>query len=373
MKRSSRWQGSWVIAAGVLVGCVGCASESSPSRQSQSNVFGTAGSFATAGVTGTAAANGGTAGVVASTAGIGGTAGSFAGASGAAGWTGIAGSDGLAGAGGVAGAGGSAGMDGAAGIDGAAGAAAGAGGSDGNVVAKQSAGCGIASPPAGGTIDVDVNGTQRQYIVELPTGYDKTHPYRLIFAFHYLNGTASGIRSGGYYGLQSRAENSAIFVAPQGIDNAWPNTGGRDVAFTQVMLDYLRANYCIDQERIFSVGFSYGAIMSNTVGCVFGDVFRAIAPMAGSGPRSTTTCKGQIAVWLSHGTSDTTVSFSSGEASRDHWVEANHCTSTTTAVGSCVAYEGCDAGYPVHWCEFSGGHTRPSFAPDAIWSFFEQF
>jgi hypothetical protein len=44
-----------------------------------------------------------------------------------------------------------------------------------------------------------------------------------------------------------------------------------------------------------------------------------------------------------------------------------------TTVGSCVAYQGCDDGHPVHWCQYSGGHTRPSFVPDAIWAFFEQF
>jgi hypothetical protein len=44
-------------------------------------------------------------------------------------------------------------------------------------------------------------------------------------------------RAARLYGLQSRADDTAIFVAPQGIGNAWPNTGGRDVAFTQKMLD----------------------------------------------------------------------------------------------------------------------------------------
>ena len=38
---------------------------------------------------------------------------------------------------------------------------------------------------------------------------------------------------------------------------------------------------------------SYGGIMSNTVGCALGDDFRAIAPMAGSGPRGN--CVGKVA------------------------------------------------------------------------------
>jgi hypothetical protein len=31
------------------------------------------------------------------------------------------------------------------------------------------------------------------------------------------------------------------------------------------------------------------------------------------------------------------------------------------------------AGYPVTWCEFSGGHMPWSPAPDALWAFFSQF
>jgi len=69
------------------------------------------------------------------------------------------------------------------------------------------------------------------------------------------------------------------------------------------------------------------------------------------------------------------VQFSSGEGSRDHWVEANHCDATTMPVGTdgCLAYDGCDDGMPVTWCEFDGGHTVPSFASADIWAFFSQF
>jgi hypothetical protein len=30
-------------------------------------------------------------------------------------------------------------------------------------------------------------------------------------------------------------------------------------------------------------------------------------------------------------------------------------------------------GYPVHFCEFQGGHMVPSFAAQGIWAFFDQF
>jgi len=318
-----------------------------------------------------------------------------AGLGGAAGGVGVAGSTGT-GTGGV----GAGGMGGSA-DPGAAGttppvAQAGSdapgmqGGSSAGPPPAGSTGCGAMDYPAEGMQTLDVDGTTREFIVALPDGYDPNTPYKLIFAWHGLGGTAMQVAGGGfagfgYYGLESRAAGTAIFVAGQGLDTSnsvgsgpgWDNMGGRDVAFTVAMLAHMRASYCIDDARIFSVGMSYGGIMSNTVGCALGEDFRAIAPMSGLGPSAFggPACVGQVAAWLSHGNMDNVVAFSSGQGSRDHWVAANHCDTTPGApdANGCVAYPGCDDGYPVTWCEFDGGHTVPSFAGDAIWQFFSQF
>jgi polyhydroxybutyrate depolymerase len=72
-----------------------------------------------------------------------------------------------------------------------------------------------------------------------------------------------------------------------------------------------------------------------------------------------------------HGSADTTVNVSSGEASRDHWLKANHCGTTTTPMepSPCVLYQGCDPGYPVAWCLHSGGHQiNSTFFGPAIWN-----
>jgi poly(3-hydroxybutyrate) depolymerase len=235
---------------------------------------------------------------------------------------------------------------------------------------------------------IDVDGTARTYIVKFPTGYDAKKPLKLVFAWHGLGGTAEQIATGygfggaaAFYGLETRSMGSTIFVAGQGLEAGggagWPNMGGRDVAFVRKMLDWLKSNYCIDESRIFSVGMSYGGIMSNTVGCALGDVFRAIAPIAGMGPAQFggAQCTGQVAAWIAHGNTDAVIQYSAGQASRDHWVKANNCEMTSTMVGpdKCIAYEGCDDGHPVHWCEFDGGHTVPMFSGEAIWKFFSQF
>jgi polyhydroxybutyrate depolymerase len=250
--------------------------------------------------------------------------------------------------------------------------------------AKPSAGCGATAPPAGDAT-IDVMSKSREYILTLPKTYDPAKPYKLVFAWHGLGGTAAQIAKG-YYGLQTQANDSTIFVAGQGLQTSnsvgsgpgWANVGGEDVAFVKALYALLQSQLCIDENRVFSVGMSYGGIMSDTLGCQMGDVFRAIAPMSGSGPGyggRGPTCVGDVAVWMSHGDNDTTVPTASGEASRDYWAMANHCQMQTAPVdpSPCVAYVGCDPGRPVTWCEFAGGHTIPPFASKAIWTFFSQF
>jgi predicted esterase len=187
---------------------------------------------------------------------------------------------------------GSGGMQGSGGTIGAAGSGGAAPPVGDAGPGAMSMGCGAANPAPSGMQMLDVDGMQRMFLVSVPDNYDANKPYKLIFAWHGLGGTAMRIQSGGFYGLKQKAMNSVIFVAAQGLDTSnqvgsgpgWDNMGGRDVKFTSAMLEYMRTTYCIDNERIFSVGMSYGGIMSNTVGCALGDDFRAIAPMSGAGP-----------------------------------------------------------------------------------------
>jgi poly(3-hydroxybutyrate) depolymerase len=228
-----------------------------------------------------------------------------------------------------------------------------------------------------------VSGVSRTYIVKLPSTYDANTPYRLIFAWHHLTGNAAGIARGNYYGMDTPAyaNGRAIFIAPEGSDTGngdlgWPDKNGADMAFARALLDWVKANLCIDTSRIFSTGWSYGGMFSEKLGCQLPDVFRAIAPMSAQLTGSTSSCvKHNIAAWISHGDMDATVSLSSGIAARDYFLTLNHCTMTSapTTPSPCVEYSGCDSGYPVHWCQFSGGHMTPSFATAGIWPFFSQF
>jgi poly(3-hydroxybutyrate) depolymerase len=285
---------------------------------------------------------------------------------------------GTAGTGGVGGSSGTSTTGGAgASTGGATGGGAGTGGGSGGL----SAGCGTPTTLTSARASIDVSGTMREYVLKIPADYDPSKPYKLIFGWHWRGGVANDVVSGQiiggpYYGLESRAAGSAIFVAPEGIDMGWANTGGRDIAFLKAMLARFNAGLCIDQARIFSTGFSYGGMMSDAIGCEMADVFRAIAPMSGafySGCNEPN--MHPIALWLAHGDNDTVVPLANGQEARDKFLERNGCGTTTTPTepSPCVSYGGCMDGYPVVYCEFSGGHTPASFGPNAIWSFFNQF
>jgi poly(3-hydroxybutyrate) depolymerase len=247
-----------------------------------------------------------------------------------------------------------------------------------------SAGCGADSPPPSGSLTIDVSGVRRKYTVKVPSSYDASRPYRLVFAWHSLGGTATQVASG-FYGLEERSMDSAIFIAGQGLPGtgaqsglaSWSNRNDGDISFTRELLEWAKATYCIDTKRVFSIGMSNGGMMSNIVGCELGDSIRAIAAMSGGGPRGYTmkACTGQVAVWIAHGNRDTNVPLSYGKMSRDYWRGANNCGTASVAAtaDSCLEYQDCDPGFPVQFCEFDGGHTLPSFTAEAAWKFFEQF
>jgi poly(3-hydroxybutyrate) depolymerase len=259
-----------------------------------------------------------------------------------------------------------------------------------------SPGCGKARSLQNGRINLSVNGLNRSYILRVPDNYNNQNPYRLIIGYHWLNGDATQVANGGngsatetpYYGLWNLAQNSTIFIAPEGIDKGWANSGGRDIAFTDAILNQIQSNFCIDKSRIFATGFSYGAGMSNAIACARANVFRGVALYAGA---QLSGCDGgtlPIAYFATHGLDDTVLSIAQGRSLRDRAVRNNRCTAQNPlepARGSgthiCTSYQGCTAGYPVRWCAFDGGHwpsqhdagQAESWIPQEAWKFISQF
>ncbi|MEV1159902.1 cellulose binding domain-containing protein [Micromonospora chokoriensis] len=254
------------------------------------------------------------------------------------------------------------------------------------------AGCGKAPTLASGTRTIQSSGQSRTYNLRIPDGYDRNRPYRLIFGFHWLNGSANNVTSAGYYGLQPLSNNSAIFVAPQGLNAGWANTNGRDLTLFDDISRQVENDLCVDTTQRFALGWSYGGAMSYAVACARPTVIRAVTVISGA---NLSGCNGgtqPVAYFGIHGTFDSVLNISQGRQLRDTFVRNNGCTAQSPREPSrgslthiTTAYSGCRAGYPVQWAAFDGDHTPSpvdgsgspndsrTWTSGEIWRFFSQF
>jgi len=269
----------------------------------------------------------------------------------------------------------------------------------------KTAGCGAPSWPTNKTYTISVSGMSRAYILRVPDNYDTNHPYRLIVGYHWLNGTADNVANGGgattkpFYGLWELANGSTIFVAPQGINNGWSDTGrtntagGQDIAFTRALLAELEKTLCIDTTRIFAEGFSMGGSMSYAVACAMPEVFRAIAVHSGGPMSGCVQHSKPVPYFMTHGIQDGVCTYPGYGVPQlkdfsmlDGCMWPNLSTSTglpnpTGAQGTheCVDFQGCTSNYPVRACIFVGDHTPTSpsgasnWIPGETWKFVSQF
>jgi poly(3-hydroxybutyrate) depolymerase len=248
-------------------------------------------------------------------------------------------------------------------------------------LAASSSGCNGQATLTSGVQTID----GRQYTLKIPDNYDSSNPYRLIFGFHWRGGSMSDVVNGNsvapWYGLEGLSEGSAIFVAPNGIDNGWPNGGGSDISFVDSIIEQVEADLCVDQGSRFATGFSYGGGMSYAIACARAGEFRAVAPIAAGLISGCDGGKDSIAYLGIHGVSDNVLSISGGITLANTFVTNNGCQAKEIgqpAPGSGQSvrtdFEGCSE--PVSFIAWDGGHsgapfgTSNSLAPEATWEFF---
>jgi poly(3-hydroxybutyrate) depolymerase len=344
------------------------------------------------------------------------------------------GSGGAASGGSAGGAGGSNG-----GSPGAGGSGVGGGGGS-STGARPSKGCGVMNGaktltmggssvasglPTSTRLKITSGGMSREYIIDIPADYDPTRPYRLVFSWHQAYGSDTGNAIGqfpafngpnfdaknyAFFGLRREATNAndaAIFVAPEGIGNL-PWDFKRDSVLFDDLLALVDANLCIDDSRVFSTGFSFGAMMSYALSITRQTKLRAVVAMAAANynlPNEPTDSNvAPVAYMGTTGMSDGTCPWVNSDAAKQGGkycvlahAQDNGCTIPannnipTTTTGSkkylCYDFEGCKPGYPVKVCTFDGAHTPSSvddgmstgddglkaFIPPLAWKFISQF
>lgn len=271
------------------------------------------------------------------------------------------------------------------------------------------------------------DGSQRAYLVHVPSGYDPALATPVVFAFHGGGGDMN-LQADANYNITGKADTAGfIAVFPNGYSR-FPNgklatwnagnccatardKGIDDVGFVRAILAQVKTHFNVDAQRIFATGMSNGGMMSHRLACEMADTLKAIAAVAGTD--STVSCSPArpISILHIHARNDTHVLYDGGagkDAFRDtskvsdfvsvpetisRWTQRNRCAAPPKRVlevpgAYCEAYAGCADGVQVQLCVTeTGGHSWPGVkevrsgkepasqalsANDVMWEFFQR-
>lgn len=235
------------------------------------------------------------------------------------------------------------------------------------------------------------SGITRSFVLARPASIAPGSALPLVFSLHGDGGSGAGMRSA--LPLEAQAASGAVFIypdAPGGSFEYWTYDGrSREVVFVSQVIAAMQAEFGIDTTRVFVVGFSGGATMTNALGCRLGPaVLRGLGIHSGTlypvpdgmgVDDFTYTGNGGVscplpAAALIWGENDNTagVSFAEGVAVRNNYVATQGCSVATTPslVSPCVAYSGCLR--ELDWCAIPGmGHSIWAQAAAAFWQFID--
>jgi polyhydroxybutyrate depolymerase len=186
-----------------------------------------------------------------------------------------------------------------------------------------SAGCGTSQqgPVTEEMRTIDVDGTERWFLLTVPTAHDGTKPLSLVIDFHgLLEGAIVHTQMSAFSPVAER--EGFVVVFPQGqFDpvrwNASPTTvylgdPNNDLDFVDQIIEQLDNDLCLDRTRVYAAGLSYGAMMNSLLACARSQSFAAIAPVAGIRLLDPCPEERPVPIITFHGTADPIVFFNGG-------------------------------------------------------------
>jgi poly(3-hydroxybutyrate) depolymerase len=228
----------------------------------------------------------------------------------------------------------------------------------------------------------------RTFWVRVPADYDPNHAYRVV----YLGGGYGVTTPADFFPLYDASmggREDAIYVAvatpsDRVNDNGYDDRSGlasEEWEAFQMFQTVVDHTYCVDDNRLYAVGYETGATLANMWGCYFSgdgqfptstpDQPRKFAPgyhlrgegvVSGSDPDNDPPCNGPVAFLGIHDINNGSVPIGLGHAARDRALRMNGCAGSATmawhddtpALASCVQYVSCPRDYPVVFCESMG-------------------
>lgn len=280
--------------------------------------------------------------------------------------------------------------------------------------------------PGDYSFTIQHDGLARMYRVHVPSAYDPGKQAPLLVALHGGGGNMDLQADDTLYGQIGKSEREGfIAVFPNGYSrlasgkfatwNAGRCCGAArdrdvdDVGFIRQVVANVTRQLHIDRGRVYATGMSNGAMMAYRLACEASDVFRAIAPVAGTDNTRSCTPGRPVSVLHIHARNDSHVLFNGGAGpdsvgrsqvtdyvsvaeSVSRWVRANGCSAPPSRVldkpdAYCEVYAPCQGNAQVQLCVTgSGGHSWPGgrkprgggepasqaiSANDVMWDFFK--
>lgn len=138
----------------------------------------------------------------------------------------------------------------------------------------------------------DVDGTMREFLLDLPEGVDTDGPWPVIFNWHGMGDTASNMRNL----LVGEVDNTTmpfILVTPEdtnvtmlGLVVDWwvheVDDGNMEAMLFDEVLLCLDHLYGVDPDRVHSVGMSMGGFVTDMLGTIRGEEVASIATYSGA-------------------------------------------------------------------------------------------
>ena len=256
---------------------------------------------------------------------------------------------------------------------------------------------------------ITVNGEERMFRLSAPSSEAGT-PLPLIIAFHGGGGSGEDFQQQDEFD-QLAGQEKFIMAYAIGDDDRTAEEGEwflntaatsrEDNDFSEAIVDELSQTYCIDEERLYAIGYSLGSMYTYEIACQLNHRFAAVASFAGTMPVQPETCdlEGSIAVMHIHGKLDYIIDYdddwdwkdgehtdvgtmSSVPGMIDSWAERANCASSDTEADfflEHITHEGCfgDARIEHYGIELHE-HTWPDDVDGTptyqlIWDFLSDF
>jgi poly(3-hydroxybutyrate) depolymerase len=172
-------------------------------------------------------------------------------------------------------------------------------------------------------------GQTANYNVNVPAGYDAKTPMPLGFGFHGFGNDECGPTSGECRGF---AMLPAVTVYMKSISDGWEQGPvlEQNITYFQDVLAHMKAEYCIDESRVFVAGVSSGGQFIEHLTCRFGDkLWQTTAVSASVVNAANMNCKGTPPVLVIHGVTDMAGNYGQGVA--EMFAKRNGCSPTLPA------------------------------------------